>query len=388
MKKIPFSRRRFFKVLGTGSIAVAAAPIAASPSGILLTQQDKPATNVKDAAKIARSAKSLPGLYPGRVVKIDNDNSVIDNIIVPEEAYKMLEEGMLQFTGEKRLKKAWRQFVSPGEKIGLKVNPVAGKQLSTSHAVTKAVIKQLEMSGLDRADMVIFDRREFQLKEVGYTAENYPGIRIVGTEQQDDSGSYYGEDGILYGEKMIDKEWFYWADVEGDYDEYTIPYMVNRGEYSYFSKIITSEVDKIINIPILKNAGATVTNAMKNLAFGAISNTGRLHASLWHDTCAEVCAFAPIRDKVVLNITDGLKGCFNGGPGANPQFFTNYKTMLLGTDPVAMDRIAHEIVVAKRIEEGIQKQDNPAAAKFLDMAAELELGISDRSKIDLIEIEA
>ena len=388
MSKIPFSRRRFFKVLGTGSIVVAGAPIAAAPASILRTQQEKPKTNVADAAKIARSEKSLPGLYPGRVVKIDNDKSVADNTIVPEEAYKMLEKGMLQLTGQKRLKKAWRQFVSPGEKIGLKVNPVAGKQLSTSHAVTNAVIKQLEMSGIDRGDIVIFDRREFQLKEVGYIAENYPGIRIVGTEQQDEAGSYYGEDGILYGEKMIDKEWFYWADVEGDYDEYTIPYMVNRGEYSYFSKIITREVDKIINIPILKNAGATVTNAMKNLAFGAVSNTGRLHAKLWHYTCAEVCAFAPIRDKVVLNITDGLKGCFNGGPGANPQFFTNYKTMLVGTDPVAMDRIAHEIVVAKRIEEGIQKEGNPNAARFLDLAADLELGISDRNKIDLIEIEA
>ena len=45
-------------------------------------------------------------------------------------------------------------------------------------------------------------------------------------------------------------------------------------------------------------------------------------------------------------------------------------------------------MLQKRIEEGIQKQDNPEAAKFLDMAADLELGISDRSRIDLIEVEA
>ncbi len=32
-------------------------------------------------------------------------------------------------TGQKNLKKAWRMFVKPGEKIGLKVNPVAGKLL-------------------------------------------------------------------------------------------------------------------------------------------------------------------------------------------------------------------------------------------------------------------
>ena len=79
---------------------------------------------------------------------------------------------------------------------------------------------------------------------------------------------------------MIDKEWYYWADCEQEYDAYTLPYMVNSGKYSYFSKICTQEVDKIINVPILKNAGPTVTLCMKNLAYGAITNTGRLHKTL------------------------------------------------------------------------------------------------------------
>ena len=48
-------------------------------------------------------------------------------------------------------------------------------------------------------------------------------------------------------------------------------------------------------IPILKNAGGSITNAMKNPAFGSVSNTGRLHTQLWNETCAEVCAFAPLR---------------------------------------------------------------------------------------------
>lgn len=383
MEKTPFSRRRFFKVLGTGGLVVASAPLAAAPD--YNPQDEKPLTNIKDADKVPRNENSMPGKYPGRVVQVDNPDSVVDNKIIDSEAYKMLEKGMLTLSGEKKIKKAWRQFVSPGEKIGLKVNPVAGKSLTTSHAVTKAVIAQLVDAGISKDDIVIFDRREFQLHETGYTSENYPGITIRGTEQKDKNDSYYGEDGVLYGEKMIDKDWFYSANISVDYDEYTIPFMINSGENSYFSKIVTQEVDKIINLPILKNAGATVTNAVKNLAFGVISNTSRLHSKLWHETCAEVLAFAPVRDKVVLNITDGLKGCFDKGPGANPQFFTNYLTMLFSTDPIAMDRIAHEIVVKKRIEKGIQKEDRPGAAKFLDLAAELKLGVSDREKIELIK---
>jgi uncharacterized protein (DUF362 family) len=328
----------------------------------------------------------MPGLFPGRVALVRNTRSVKDNTIVAQEVYDMIEQSMLTLTGEKKLKKAWRRFVSPGERIGLKVNPVAGKSLSTSHEVVKAVIAQLEESGIERSQLTIWDRREFELTDVGFTTENYPGIRIVGTEQMDKNGLYYGSDGKLYGEHMIDREWFYWADVEGEYDEYTMPYMVNGGKYSYFTKIITQDLDKIINIPILKNAGATVTLALKNLAYGSVSNTGRLHAKLWAETCAEVCAFAPLRDKVVLNIVDGIKGCFNGGPGANPQFFCDYHTIITGTDPVAVDRIGYDIVLAKRIAEGLQKEGAASALNFMAMAEKLALGVADREKIDLVEV--
>ena len=327
------------------------------------------------------------GSCPGRVAVVKKiHGSVVDNAIMEQEAYDMIARSMLELTGEKKLKKAWRKFVSPGERIGLKINPVAGKMLSTSHEVVRSVIRQLEESGIDRSQITIWDRREFELTDAGFTAENYPGIRIVGTEQMDKDGLYYGSDGKLYGEHMIDKDWFYWADVEGEYDAYTIPYMVNGGKYSYYTRIITQDLDKIINIPILKNAGATVTLALKNLAFGSVSNTGRLHAQLWNETCAEVCAFAPLRDKVVLNIVDGLKGCFNGGPGANPQFFCNYNTIMASTDPVAIDRIGYDIVLAKRIAEGLQKEGLPSALDFMLQAQKLGLGVADREKIDMREI--
>jgi uncharacterized protein (DUF362 family) len=383
------NRRNFLRLAGAGAAAAAAAPVAqamGTASASQPVQQTKPDTNIADAAKTPRGPNAMPGLYPGRVAVVKNTASVKDNAIMEQEVYDMVARSMLELTGEKRLKKAWRKFVSPCDRIGLKVNPVAGKSLSTSHEVVKAVIAQLEESGIKRSQLTIWDRREFELTDVGFTAENYPGIRIVGTEQMDKDGLYYGKDGKLYGEHMIDRDWYFWADVEGEYDEYTMPYMVNGGKYSYFTKIVTQDLDKIINIPILKNAGMTVTLALKNLAFGAISNTGRLHAKLWNETCAQVCAFSPVRDKVVLNIVDGIKGCFNGGPGANPQFFCDYNTIITGSDPVAVDRIGYEIVLAKRIAEGLQKDGSPTALEFMLQADRLALGVADRNKIDLKEV--
>lgn len=394
------NRRNFLRLAGAGAAAAAAAPVAqamgaeTAPVANVMnpetagrqTQQGKPDTNIADAAKIARGPDSMPGLYPGRVALVKNTRSVKDNLIVEQEVYDMIARSMLELTGEKKLKKAWRKFVKPGERIGLKVNPVAGKSLSTSHEVVRAVIAQLEESGIKRSQLTIWDRREFELTDVGFTQENYPGIRIVGTEQMDKEGLYYGKDGKLYGEHMIDRDWYYWADVEGEYDEYTMPYMVNGGKYSYFTKIVTQELDKIINIPILKNAGMTVTLALKNLAFGSVSNTGRLHAKLWNETCAQVCAFAPLRDKVVLNIVDGIKGCFNGGPGANPQFFCDYHSIIAGSDPVAVDRIGFDVVIDKRIAEGLQKSATPQGLEFMLQAEKLSLGVADREKIELREV--
>ena len=380
-------RRHFFKLAALGGLGASImSPLNLRSSLARMTGEDeKTKTNIDEALKHPRTENSMPGKYPGKVVKIKDPDSVVDDKPQEAEAYKILAEGMLLLTGEKKLKKAWRHFVDKDEIIGLKVNPVAGKPLSTSHAVTKSIIKQLLETGIPKENIVIWDRREMQLHEAGFNEENYPGIKIRGTEQQDADGGFYDKDGVLYGEKMIDKDWYYRADCEQEYDAYTLPYMVNSGKYSYFTKICTQEVDKIINVPILKNAGPTVTLCMKNLAYGAITNTGRLHKTLWAETCAEVCAFPPLRDKVVLNIVDGLRGCFDGGPGANPQFICNYYTMLVGTDPVAVDRIGYDIVIKKRIEEGVQEEELPRGRKFMEMAAELKLGIADPEKIELIE---
>jgi hypothetical protein len=380
------NRRSFFKNLTATGLGAALIPSALEKALAQLAKDAKTQTNIKDALKHPRTASSMPGMFPGKVVHVSHEKCVSGDTIDPACASEMVKSGMLALTAAKSIQDAWRMLVSPSDRIGLKVNPVAGPTLSTSHAVTRAIIDQLKGAGIPEKNIVIWDRREFELKEAGFTGENFPGITVTGTERKDEKGSFYDAQGKLYGEAMIDKEWFYWADCEDKYDADTLPYMINEGKYSYFSTIVTRGLDKIINVPILKNAGPTVTLCMKNLAFGAISNTGRLHKTLWADTCAEVCAFPPLRDKVVLNIADGIRGCYNGGPGAEPQFFTDYKSVLVGTDPVAVDRIGYGIVLEKRIQEKVQKEDSPKARKFMDLARDLGLGVSDIEKIDLRKV--
>jgi len=381
-------RRNFFRTLVASGVGAAAAPvIKASENPIFNQVNTKPETNIATAKAIPRTAASMPGKYPGKVVKVDHPHCVVDGKPVESAAYEMLKTSMLNLTGENDLKKAWLQFVGPDDIIGLKVNPIGGTLLSTSHALTHSIIRQLEEAGISRSKIVIWDRRSESLDDAGYTEANYPGVQFMSTECYDKDKNYIGPDGRFYSEDWIDKEQFLYADVEGEYDAYTLPFMVNGGKYSYFSKICTEKVTKIINVPILKNAGTAITVCMKNLGFGSITNTGRLHQHLWHETSAYVCAFPPIRDKVVLNIADGMIGCFDGGPAANPQFICQYNTLLVGTDPVAVDRICHDIIIGKRIIEGVQKEDRPNSTLFMDLAQDLKLGVADKNKINLVELK-
>lgn len=382
-------RRAFFKTLTLSGLGAALLPVSSklSVGNNVDEPAGKPKTNIDEALTHPKVEGSMPGKYPGRVVKVYDEESCTNRKVNYDSAYRMVLNGMLSLTGAGNIKEAWLQFVKPGERIGLKVNPIGGTLLSTSHQVVQSIISQLEDAGISRSDITIWDRREFQLHEAGFTQDKYPGIRIVGTECKDTDGSFYGEDGKLYSESRINKDWYYWADVEGEYDEYTLPYMVNGGKYSYFTKILTDEIDKVINIPILKNAGASITLCLKNLGFGVITNTSRLHSKLWAETSAQVCAFPPVRDKVVLNIADGILGCYQGGPGANPQFILPYHTLLLGTDAVAVDRVGYDMVIKKRIEKNVQQEDTEKGKKFMRLASKYGLGEDSIESIDLKTIK-
>ncbi|MDD2438518.1 MAG: hypothetical protein PHX50_11665, partial [Massilibacteroides sp.] len=231
-------RRSFFKLMTAGGLTTAFSPvIKAAPVLDSVPAEKKPETNIADAVAVPRNKYSMPGLFPGCVVRVNHPEAVVDGKPSDEVAYEMLKTSMLALTGLPELKEAWLQFVGPEDIIGIKVNPVAGKLLTTSHAVTGAIVRQLEEAGIPRKNLVIWDRREMQLHETGYTEENYPGIRITGTECQDADGGYYAANGKLYSEDRIDKSHYFYANVEGEYDAYTIPFMVNGGLYSYFTRI-------------------------------------------------------------------------------------------------------------------------------------------------------
>jgi len=385
------SRRRFFR---WGAVGAAGLALARSLGG-----QDKPAgqkapavqpadikTNVDEIKAIPRTKDSMPGKFPGRIVKIDTGKVVTEGKIDPARVKTAVERGMAELTGESDMAKAWSQFVAPKDVVGIKVNPIGGKTISTKPEVVDVIIAGLVAAGVPKSNIVIWDRRLHQMPAAGFNAERFPGIALAGTEMRGPNNDFYDEKGELWAKDNIDREAkFYFADLEMEYNKNLLAAMVNQGKESYFTKVVTQKVTKIINVPVLKNSGGTVTLCLKNLSYGSLSNTSRLH-KIWAKSVAEPIGFPYLRDKVVLNIGDGLQAQYDKGPGANPQFVYDASLMLFGTDAVAMDAVAHEYLVKVRIERGVQEFDNTRNREYLDIAAGLGLGVSQREKIALKEI--
>lgn len=94
-------RRDFFRYLSIGGAGIAISPMVKAAERIpLLMADDKPATNIAEAIAIPRTKYSMPGLYPGRVVKVTDPLSVQDGLPSDQRAYNMIKAGMLKLTGE------------------------------------------------------------------------------------------------------------------------------------------------------------------------------------------------------------------------------------------------------------------------------------------------
>lgn len=395
-------RRHFLKIggaVGAGLILSGRSLLAAQQTQTQTppakkTPPPKPATNIEEALKVPKTKWSLPGPFPGRVIEVADDKAMPESKPDAAVIKAMVEKGIRELTG-KDMTESFKLFFTTDDVVGLKVNPVGPGLISTRLEVVDGVIDWLQKSGLPRRNIIIWDRFDYMLKDAGFTAERYPGIGIEGLQTMDeaaaegktqDNRQWLKADGTHVSVPNFDQEAFYWADVEGPKD---LPYLnqhVFNGKHSYFGKLITKKLTKIINLPVFKNTGNAISMATKNIGYGAVCNTNRLHAPLFLDVCVEVPAFWPVRDKMVLNITDGLRSQYDGGPDKNAKFAYLDNRLYFASDPFALDMICHNRLLAKRKEMGVTVNENPRFTEYLRYAERLGLGIADTAKIAHVKV--
>lgn len=389
----PLNRRDFVKTLGAGAAAV---------SGLMLGKPDLHAlpaedvvTNIDDFMKTPKGPHALPGPFPGKVVQVIDPGSLADESVDGQVVRGMLERGVTSLTG-KNMKQSFRLLFTKDDIVGLKVNPVGPPLINTRPEVAEAVIDWLTLAGLPRKNIVIWDRFDYMLRDAGFTAERFPGVAIEGLQTMDEKGnSWKGADGKHVSLGNFDMEAYYFAKgIEGkgvrgytDDENYLNQHVFNT-EYSYFGKLVTRKLTKIVNLPAYKNTGNGISMATKNLGYGSLCNTGRLHAPLFFRVCTEVLAAPWIRDKLVLNVTDGIRGQYDGGPDVNAQFVYPNHSLYVATDPFALDMICQSQMLEKRKAMGVKVSEHPRFTEYLRLAEKLGLGIADPAKIQHVTLRA
>jgi hypothetical protein len=355
-------------------------------------QPDRTKTNIDEFLKMPRTKYSLPGLFPGKVVQVYNKNVMPEVNPNPDIVNHMMATGIEQLTG-KNLDESFSLWFTEDDIVGIKVNTVGAGLISTRLEVVDAVIDWLASNGLPRENIVIWDRFDYMLADAGFTPDRYPNVRIEGLQtmdeaaaagETDDDSKWLDSEGKHRSQPNFDKDIYYWAEVNGPKDKAYLNQHVFNGQYSFYGKLITQDLTKIINIPVFKNTGNGISMATKNLGYGAICNTNRLHKPLFFDVCTEVLAHPVIRDKLVLNITDGLRAQYDGGPMPAAQFTYLYNNLFFTTDPFALDMICHRILVEKRKEMDVNVNEHPRYTEYLRYAQRINLGIADPDKINHI----
>ena len=343
--------RRQFLAVGAAVPALAGMPLT------YVSAQESKAV----AGKAGMNEKwGIPGPYPGRVIEVRNPRMIKNDVKDRAAIHTAVERGMKELTGATDAVEAWRSFFEPGDVVGVKMNPVGRPLASSSVELMLEVIDGLKAAGVKTKDIIVFERYRDELIDAKIHEAVPDGVEWTGL-------------GIAYNGKQIDIK----GDDEKtgnlnrvtgyDPDEFMVLEVVmpgldpkdDRTRRSHLGLLVTRRVNKIVLLPVLKDHGsAGVTGALKNMSHGHVNNVCRSHGTPDTNVCnqfiPQVVNHPIIRRKCVLQIMDGIKGVFQGGPSAwKPEWTWENNALLFATDPVAMDHVAWRYVDAKRKEKGL-----------------------------------
>jgi len=308
--------------------------IAAAPA-LAVASNDRPSYQVVSRYQASRHL-GMPGAYRGLVTRV-HSNAVIDEETERVDSgvvNRMLSEGMRSLTGAKNDNDAWATFFSPSDVVGIKVNCSGAPNIMSSPELVGGIVDNLIKVGIKPDQIYIYERFLDQLLSVHYERYVPEQVHIVAIETP--RGSILGYDPRTYVE---------------------VNFFGEDDTRSNLVRLVSERFTKIINVPNMKEHQASgVTGCLKNIAYGNFSNVARSHMQAKTNTLSFIgtlAAVEPLRSKTVLNIMDGIRGVWHGGPFSTEKKYRFYpKLMMFGTDPVAMDRILLDLIAEKREAEG------------------------------------
>ena len=281
----------------------------------------------QEAADDAQAAATPGAVYEFNEPKLlDTFGNVQEDLILRGSVHRIL----TQMTGAKKGVYAWKEFFSKEDVIGIKFQPVSADLLRTSPEMARMIVQSL-LDGGFRAERIVL------LCPPPYTAALATAPAARG----------YLKDKIPVGSRT-----------------------------TQFARSL-DQVTAILNVPSLMDHRLFgLSCGLVNLTMDLISNPGEFFDP------ADLAACDAIRKKHRLTIVNAIRCIYDGGPRAPAEKVWNQCSILAGTDVVAVDRVALDLLDAARLSRGVgalaEAGRDPA---YLAEASRRGLGLADLGRI-------
>ncbi|HWX15683.1 MAG TPA: DUF362 domain-containing protein [Chthoniobacterales bacterium] len=322
---------------------------------------------------------SRPTPTPSSVYAVHDPDAIKDYETNPRIVHAMVNRLVLAATGQPDIARAWGSLVSPNDEIGIKICAAGGELFTTHHDVVNAIVDGLVAAGHARSSIIVWDRSLGGIKEAGYRpgADGYQ-LRAIAPREGYDSKAVLSMP--LLG-KLV------WGDLEYKSDKGKMPLLSdteNTSNLSHFSRIVSTEVTKIVNVPVMSsNETNGIAGCLYNVTIPNIDNWRRFSqgSRFGAESIAEIYSDPLIAKKVVFNLMDGLVAQYAGGPQSQPNYALHHATLYASKDPVALDAVA-----LKQLEQWRARASLPAIghmADYVSIAGQLGLGNSAPNRIEI-----
>jgi len=363
-------------VAGLVAVAVIAVSLAFQ-TGLIFGASEKRGWE-QDAWLAALSERAPEPLLPGRVVHVtdaratswDFETGWYGDYIDQEVVTKMVEDGLVSLTGAETTRDAWELLIpdfEPGQRVAIKVNLNNTRSEQPGNAIDaviepiNAVLDGLVERGFEPSDITVYDvtlgAHEGHMP--GHLPERcaYEGVNFV---------AYVGNTSPYSSETV-------------SFDPALRKPISDRP----LARVLV-EADYLINMPIAKAhdfAGMSVS--FKN-HFGSIERCDHLHPYVFqrvdtytptYNPMLELYANEHVGGKTVLTVCDALFGtCTHlwSAPTRWPTCAGPPNSILLSTDPVALDSVVADMLAAQGA-----IPDN--ADDYLVLAGEAGMGVYERA---------
>ncbi len=316
------TRRRFLRA---GALATAAGLMSA---GQLLG--DVAASAIRTAT---RTRRGKPRSVVVRAQSEIVSNAVEIRLVILRE---MFAESLKVISATDSVRRGWLRFLHPDDIIGINLDSGGAGVLSTTGPLAGVIVKSLVESGWPPQHLVVR----------GAPAGLAEGLGVRTPR-------------------------FGWSES------------IRLGEAQDQVSSFVQQVSAIINVPLLMDDNLLgLSCSLKNATYALLKHPGRYHYNGGVPQLADLYQLADVRGKIRLNIVNGLCSVYTGGPLVEPSSVDPTGVLLMGSDAVAVDAVALEVLNAIRATHHLPALQVP----LLEETARRGLGHADFRKIQRLAV--